>query len=212
MTGCEDTPARVGLFGGTFDPIHTGHLEIARAARDGHDLDRVILIPARQQPIKASGPVASGEHRLAMIEAAIREEPGFTASDCELRRPGKSFTIDTVRAFRDDLGPTVRLFFILGSDSLPELRYWRQLERLVTLCTLVVAARPGWPLDELDKLAGVLSDEDVATLKAAMVRTTASGASSTEVRNRLAGFEAIDGLVPGPVAQYIAENKLYRSR
>ena len=206
-----DRCERVGIFGGSFDPIHNGHLDVADAALKRHRLDRVIFVPARQQPHKRSAPAASGEHRLAMVELAIRDEPLFSASDCELKRPGRSFTIDTIREFRDQFGPRAEIFFIVGSDSVSELPAWKSLRRLAELCTFVVAARPGWPLDELDKLSDHLPAERVAAIKDAAIDSTANRVSATEIRALVASGDPIAGLVPEPVAAYITRNKLYRA-
>jgi len=202
---------RVGVFGGSFDPIHHGHLEIARAARDRHDLDRLIFVPAYQQPHKRALPRASGADRVAMIRLATQGEGAFGVSDCELRREGTSFTIDTMRSFRQELGPEAKLFFVVGADSVPELPAWRKLEELSELCLFVVAARPGWSLDGLDVLAERLPRERVEAIKQAAIRTTANPASSTEIRERIASGRPIDGLTPDAVIEHINENKLYRA-
>jgi len=204
------TPRRVAVFGGTFDPIHNGHLTVAEAAAAQHRLDTVIFVPARRPPHKASEPSAPAEHRLAMIRLAVEGRPGFEVSDCELTRPGTSYTVDTMRRFRRRLPPGTRLYFIAGSDSVPELPAWRDLAGLTELCTLVVAARPGRPLEELDALLEHLPEERVAAIKAAAVATTASPVSATEVRRRLAAGRPVAELVPDAVARYIAENKLYK--
>ena len=200
---------RVGIFGGTFDPIHLGHLQVAQAARDQHRLARVILVPARCQPMKPSAPDASGRHRVAMIELAIEGQPALSVSDCELDRPGKSFTIDTILEFRAELGPDTELFFILGSDSIRDLPKWHEVERLAELCTLIVAARPGWPMDALDALEGQLTAERIAAMKTDAVRCTANAAAASEIRRRVAEDEPVDDLVPAAVAAYVAKNKLY---
>ncbi len=209
MAERRSSAGRVGIFGGTFDPIHLGHLEIASAAASRHQLDRVIFVPARQQPIKPASPAASGDHRLAMIRLAVGEDPTFEASECELRRQGPSYTVDTIRAFREEFGPEADLFFILGSDSVRELPRWRDLEGLADMCTLAVAARPGWPCDALDTLTGRLGAERVDAIKAAALQTTACDIASTTVRERLARGGRIDELVPPAVAEYIEQNKLY---
>jgi len=200
---------RVGIFGGTFDPIHVGHLQIAEAAREQHRLDRVVFVPARRQPMKASAPIASGEQRVAMVELAIEDRPAFAVSGCELARAGKSYTIDTIRDFGKTLGAAVELFFILGSDSVRDLPNWLDLPGLVERCTLVVAARPGWPLDALDALEGQVPADQLAVMKAAVIHSTASAVSSSDIREQIAAGEPVDGLVPPAVSAYAAQNKLY---
>ena len=200
---------RIGVFGGSFDPVHDGHLEVAGAVLRRRGLDRVVFVPTLLQPIKSARPVASGEHRLAMIRLAIQDTPAFEVSDTELRRPGKSFTIETIQEFRRKLGPRPELFFIVGSDSVAELPRWKNIEALTGLCSIIVAARPGWPLDALDTLAVRLSPDRVETMKNLAVRTTDNAVSSTQVRNRLAAGQSVENLVPSAVADYIARNKLY---
>jgi len=201
-----DAP-RVGLFGGSFDPVHNGHLEIADAARRQHRLDRVVFVPARHQPHKADPPQASGEQRLAMLRLAVRDRAGFDVSDCELVRSGRSYSIDTVRAFRAELGPATHLFFIIGSDSLGELPAWKGFGELGGLCTFLVASRPGFPFGEL---TGGLPAEQVTELRRHAIRDTGNPVSATDVRRRAAEGRPLTELVPASVAAYIAENKLYR--
>ncbi|MFO7900394.1 MAG: nicotinate-nucleotide adenylyltransferase [Planctomycetota bacterium] len=210
MSASERGAKRVAVFGGSFDPIHNGHVEVAEAARATNDLDRVVFVPVYQQPHRPDPPVAPGRDRLRMIELAVEDRPGFEASDCELRRGETSYTVDTMAAFRRRLGPETALFFIVGSDSIRELPAWKDLPRLARLCTFIVAARPGWPIDRLDDLAEHLPDEYVRSMKSAAVRTTGSRASSSEVRERRARGASIAGLVPEPVRAYIRQNKLYR--
>jgi len=209
MSNNKKSDEQVGVFGGSFDPVHNGHLEVAAAVLRRRGLDRVVFVPALRQPIKSERPVASGEHRLAMIRLAVQDAPAFDASDIELKRPGKSFTIDTIRELRRTLGPRPDLFFIIGSDSVAELPRWKNVEELATLCSIIVAARPGWPLDALDALAVRLPPDRVETIKNLAVRTTHNDVSSTEIRKLLAAGRSVEGLVPRCVADYIARNKLY---
>lgn len=211
MSNSEPMDKRIGVFGGSFDPVQNGHLQVAEAVSRQRDLDRVVFVPALLQPIKSERPLAPGEHRLAMIRLAIHDAPAFEVSDTELRRPGKSFTIDTIQEFRRKLGPRPELFFIIGSDSVAELPRWKNVEKLADLCSIIVAARPGWPLDALDALAARLPPDRVETMKSLAVRTTKNTVSSTEVRKRLAAGESVEHLVPKAVADYIARNKLYSS-
>ena len=200
---------RIGIFGGSFDPVHNGHLEIAEAALRKHKLDRVIFVPARLQPHKPNEPHASGEQRLEMIKLAIADNPKFEASDCELRRPGKSYTIDTVKDFRSSLGADAELFLIIGSDGLRDFARWHGVQELVGLCRIIVAARPNEPLGQMDSLCAVLPADRLAELNELSMPTTANPVSATEVRRRCAAGESIAGLVPARVEDYIARNRLY---
>ncbi len=205
----EKAPRRVAIFGGSFDPVHNGHLEIAAAALRQHQLERVVFVPARHQPHRTGAPRAPGAHRLAMLRLATMDRPEYEVSDCELKRPGKSFSVDTVRMMRSQLGPGVELYFLIGADSLHGLAKWKHIATLAKLCRFIVAARPGFPLDALDALRDILPEDCVAAMWAGAVRTTANITSSTEIRRRVAAEQPLHGLVPPAVAAYIAQNKLY---
>ena len=209
MTATHLRAERVGIFGGTFDPLHNGHLRIAAAVLKQHRLDRIIFVPARVQPHKTAPPRAPGRHSLAMIRLSIRDNPHFSVSDCELRRPGVSFTIDTIRQLRRRFRGNADLYFIVGSDTVPELPRWRNVKELTRLCTIIIAARPDWPIEALDALAGRLPPNHLARIRELAVRTTANPISSTDIRERLAQGRPIRRLVPLPVADYIARHKLY---
>ena len=199
----------IGIFGGSFDPVHNGHLEIADAALRQHKLGRVVFVPARLQPHKSAEPHASGGQRLEMVRLAIRGNPKFGASDCELKRCGKSYTIDTVKEFRTTLGPGAELFLIIGSDCLRDFARWYCVKELVSLCDIIVAARPDEPLGDIDSLRDSLPSRAVETMKSLVISTTANAASATEIRRRLRNRDAIDKLVPPMVEEYIARNNLY---
>ena len=132
---------RLGVFGGTFDPVHVGHLAIARAALEAVPLDRVLFVPARRSPLKERGPFASEADRLAMLETAIADEPRFSLSHAELEREGPSYTVETLERLAGD----DELFLILGSDALADFPRWKDPERIARLVTLLVADRPGAP-------------------------------------------------------------------
>ncbi len=185
--------ARVGVFGGTFDPVHIGHLAIALAALDSVPLDRVIFVPARRSPLKDRDPVASARERVAMLEAAIADEPRFQVSMVELERDGPSYTIDTLESLRRE----GELFLILGSDALAGLPRWRTPERIRELATILVAARPGAP--EPDPLHGGRAF-DAPRLDI----------SARELRARAARGMSLRYLVPDAVWRHIERTGLYR--
>ena len=133
---------KIGILGGTFDPIHFGHLAIAEEALNRLDLDRVILIPAGRPWLKSDQLVTSAAHRLAMVRLAIQNRPGLEVSTIEVDRPGPTYTVDTLVELRRELGSGVELYLILGMDSVRELRRWRDPERLFGMCTVVAVSRP----------------------------------------------------------------------
>ena len=182
---------RVGVFGGTFDPVHVGHLAIANAALEDLPLDRVIFVPARHSPLKNDGPVASARDRLAMLEASIAGEPRFAVSSIELDRQGPSYTVETLAALR----PEGELFLILGSDAFADFTRWKEPERIRGLATVVVAARPHSP--------GV--PKDIRSLDAPLLDI-----SSRELRARAARGRSLRYLVVEAALRYITRHQLYR--
>lgn len=189
----EALKARVGVFGGTFDPVHVGHLAIALAALESVPLDRVLFVPARRSPLKDRDPLASVADRVAMLEAAIAGEPRFALSRVELERDGVSYTVDTLEALRSQ----GELFLILGSDALVDLARWRAPERIRELATILVAARPGAPEpDPMHRARGL----DAPQLDI----------SSRELRARAARGMSLRYLVPDTVWEHIKRRGLYR--
>ena len=199
---------RIGILGGTFDPIHLGHLAIAEAARDRLDLDRVILIPAGRPWLKSDQQVSAPEHRLAMARLAIQDKPGLEVSSIEIDRPGPTYTVDTLAQLRAELGSGVELYLILGMDSVRELRRWRYPERLFDLCTIVAVSRP----DSIDVSPSDIEHEfPTARGRARMVRGPMLDISATDIRTRVAEGRSISDKVPPSVERYIREHRLYLS-
>ncbi len=184
---------RIGVFGGTFDPVHVGHLAIAQAALETAGLDRVVFVPARRSPLKDSEPVAGEADRLAMLVLATKDEPRFSVSSVELDREGPSYTVDTLEALR----PTGDLFLILGSDALADLAKWRSPERIKELASLLVARRPGAP--EPDAASGARAFD-----------APCLDISSRELRARASRGLSLRYLVPDEVWRHIASGGLYR--
>jgi len=203
---------RIGLYGGSFNPIHHGHLIVARAVAEGLDLDRVIFLPSNRPPHKQARALLNAEHRAEMVRLAIKDEILFEFSDFDLVRDGPSYTIDTVTHFRTQLGPDVDLHWIIGADSLAELTTWRRVGDLVDSCRIVTAARPGsdgkinW-----DQLRSALSETQLAALRSGVVETPLIDISSTDIRRRVRDGRSIRALVPDPVRCYIDEHELYRT-
>ena len=188
---------RVGVFGGSFDPVHTGHLKLARAAAQQLRLDQVRFVPASLQPLKRQGPQAGPEDRVAMLRLAISGEPGFVLDGRELSRPGPSFTVDTLREITTE-HPDDRLFLILGADAVREFPRWRAADEVAKLAGVVVIPRPGSETRDLPAGATVL---DIAPMD-----VSASG-----VRAAVRRGVSIDTMVPAGVAQYIHDHGLYRT-
>ena len=197
---------RIGIFGGSFDPVHAGHLALARRALEAVPLDRVLFAPAADSPFKVGRMNAPAEDRLAMLELAIAGEPRFGICRADLDRGGVSYTVDLVADVRA-AHPDAELFFLLGADSLAGLHRWRRAAELVAMCRFVGFGRPGFRLDP-DALG--FDPATNARLAADFVPDFAEPASSTEVRARLAAGEDVSSLLPSPVAAYIRDRGLYR--
>ena len=201
-----ERPSRIGILGGTFDPIHLGHPAIAEESRDRLALDRVILIPAGRPWLKSGQQVSAPGHRLAMTRLAVQDRPDLEVSAIEIDRPGSTYTIDTLADLREELGGGVELYLILGMDSVGELRRWRHPERLFERCTVVAVSRP--------------DSRDVSPAEIERSFTTAHGRirtirgpmlqiSATDIRLRVAEGRSISDSVPSSVERYIREHKLY---
>ncbi len=202
---------RIGLYGGSFDPIHFGHLISARSIAEQLALSRIVLIPSARPPHKRCGTVADSKERLAMAELAVQGDALFEVTDVELCRDGPSYTFDTVTQFRAGLGPSDELFWIIGADSLPELPTWYRISELATAVTIVTAARPGWRGGDASLLAAAVGPEMAQTLVANCHETPEIAISSTDIRRRVAEARSIRFLTPDAVVSYIESQGLYRS-
>jgi nicotinate-nucleotide adenylyltransferase len=202
---------RVGVLGGTFDPIHIGHLVAAEEVRVQLRLDRVVFVPAGLPPHKLTDDVASVAHRLAMVNLAVASNPYFTVSHVDIDRFGPSYTVDTIELLRDEWGraaDNVELYFIMGSDSLADIPIWHKPERLIRLCRLAVVGRPGYQVDmeELERsLPGITS-------RVHCVNSPQLDISSTDIQRRVREGLPIKYQVPEAVEDYIYENELYTGR
>jgi nicotinate-nucleotide adenylyltransferase len=201
---------RIALFGGSFDPIHRGHIGVARAAAEQIRAEKVILIPAKCSPLKRLSPHASDEDRLNMVTLATADDEIFGVSDCELRRPAPSFTIDTVRLFQQDYGRDVAIHWLLGADSVKDLVHWYQIEELIDACNLTTMQRAGYPPPDFGRFEPLWGAQRVAKLKDNVVHTPLIDASSTEVRRRLTAHEDVSEMLHPHVIAYIREHRLYR--
>jgi len=215
------TVSRIGVLGGTFDPVHLGHLAAARSADQSLAFDRLLFMPSHAPPHRPDSPRASGYHRLQMTALAVAGVAGWEASDLELARGGASFTFDTLTTLRQG-EPGSQFFFITGADAFAEIASWRRYPELLELAHFVVIARAGTSFDRIRTGLPQLSSRMVAcdlaspaTCRAApfpsifLVNADTPDVSSTEVRRRAAAGEPLTGLVPDAVARYITEHRLY---
>jgi len=196
---------RVGVFGGTFDPIHIGHLVAAEETRVQLSLERVVFVPAGLPPHKLANHISPVEHRLAMVQLAIASNPYFTVSRVDIDRFGPCYTVDTMELLRDEWGPGTELYFIMGSDSLADILTWHKPERLIRLCRLAVVKRPGYDVDieELDRLLpGIAS-------RVRFINSPLIDVASCDIRRRVREGLSIKYQVPEAVEKYIYEHGLY---
>lgn len=199
---------RIGLLGGTFNPVHLGHLIAAQHAFEAFDLTRVLMIPCAMPPHKSAVSLLSGRHRQRMLELAVADDPRFAVNDIELRRGGTSYAVDTVRELAWS-EPGADLFFIIGSDTLRELHMWRDIYTLLRLCTFVTIGRPGAALDAMGPGELKLDPPWPDRLLQNAVCGRQVDISSSDIRHRAAEGLSIRYLVPGPVERYVLEHRLY---
>jgi nicotinate-nucleotide adenylyltransferase len=213
---------KIGLFGGTFDPIHWGHLRSAEEVREAFGLDRVVFIPAAVPPLKRKAGTAPARSRLKMVRAAVAGHPAFAVSDIELRRPGKSYSIDTLRYFAGKRRRTDALYFILGIDAFRDIGAWKNFAAIFPLAHFIITSRPG-SADLLE-----LGDIPVAARKSFcydskinvyrhkggtrlhFLKLTDLAISASEIRRRVKARKSIRYLVPPAVESYIRRRGLYR--
>jgi nicotinate-nucleotide adenylyltransferase len=198
---------RLGILGGTFDPIHFGHLDAVDAARRALHLDEVWLIPSSDPPHRPADPLASGFHRFALVTLAVQGDEALRASDLELTRTGPSYTADTLRAVARHGWRPSQIFFILGSDAFAEIATWREFPDVLDAANFVVIARPGTTLDAATARTPSLRGRVGTSILLVEARTR--DVSSSTIRARLAAGQPIGDLVPAAVARHIAAHHLY---
>lgn len=198
---------RIGVLGGTFNPIHNGHLEIAGAVRRTYGLDKVLFIPSGMPPHKTRTEVIDAEHRLSMVRCAIAGDPYFEVSEMEIDRSGYSYTVDTLGQLKGIYGPDCTVYFIIGADIIPELITWKEASRVFSLCEFIAVLRPGHLrkdfIEEIERLR--LDYKAVINTADAQMPDI----SSTRIRELVKGCKPVTGLVPDCVEKYIIKNKLY---
>ncbi|MFP4166860.1 MAG: nicotinate-nucleotide adenylyltransferase [Opitutales bacterium] len=196
----KEKKGAVALFGGAFDPVHVGHVNIAQHVLELPGMKEVVFIPSARSPLKRHGPLAGDSERFRMLELALSGQIGCRVDDCELKRGGLSHTVDTVRLFREQR-PDARLHWVLGADQFEQLDRWHRIETLAGWVTFLVVARPGYRL----------GDPPVEGISCKRVEVPPMAASSTEIRERRSRNKSIHGLVPDAVEAFILEKNLYGS-
>jgi len=196
----------IGVMGGTFDPIHNGHLVVAEETRVRLNLAEILFVPAGQPWLKTNRAILAAEHRMQMVRLAIAAKPYFKLSAVEIERTGPSYTVDTMAELQSQFGAGNKLFFILGWDNLAELPQWHEPSRLITMCYLVAVPRPGYPPPDLDSLEAIIPG---LTQRVTLFDNPQIDISASVIRDRVARGLSIRHLVPEPVERYIREQRLY---
>ena len=187
---------KIGILGGTFNPIHIGHLILAEEAREKLSLDKIIFVPAFLPPHKDNSDIAPATRRYTMVKIATKGNKYFTVSDVEIKRDGRSYTIDTIREF-NKLYPNDELYFIIGSDLLNYLAEWKDLNEIIKIVKFIAAVRPGYPLEKLPSYISTIA-------------TRAVDISGFEIRQRAKEKKSFRYLVPEGVYKYIIKNRMYK--
>ncbi|WP_147871400.1 nicotinate (nicotinamide) nucleotide adenylyltransferase [Stieleria maiorica] len=200
---------RIGVFGGSFDPVHVGHLWIAETATEALDLDRLLWIPTATQPLKPDGPVASDDQRVEMLRLAIAGRPGHEVDTRELHRAGVSYTVDTIAELQQE-HPGAEMYLIIGSDSLASMRRWHQPEALLSRVSLAVVQRGGEEQIDFSVLKGLVSEDRIERFRGCVINMPVIEISSSEIRSRAGQGSSIRHRVPRSVEAYIQANGVYR--
>ena len=198
---------RLGIFGGSFDPVHNGHLGLARACQQQAALDEVWFLPTAIQPLKRQGPRATNDQRVEMLRLATADCNSWRVCTLEVDRGGFSYTVDTLRQLCEEL-PEAALFFLIGSDAIRDVPRWKEPREIFRLATPLVVHRAGEPEPDLPSLLSLCSDET----QPQVVEMQPVDISSSEIRRRIAAGESIDHAVPSIVTAYISEHGLYRRK
>jgi len=196
---------KICIFGGTFNPVHNGHLIMAQMALDKFRLDRMVFIPCYLPPHKGSREIAPAKDRLAMLRLAVQGNPRFSISDIEIRRGGRSYSIDTVKELRERAKPADRFYFLIGSDSLRDFHSWVAADELLGLCDFIVVERPGLAVAQIFRNSPRKKKQFTKIVSEFPV-----GISSSEIRRRARTGKPVRFLVPDRVERYITQKGLYR--
>ena len=198
---------RIGILGGTFDPVHIAHLIIAEEARTHVPMQKVVFVPTGQPWLKSDGQITAGSLRLEMVRLAVADNPAFDSSAIEIDRPGLTYSVDTLEELVEQWGPDVEINFIIGVDSLLSLPRWKDPERFLDLCTLTAITRPGYSSDALEE---VKRRFPALERKLGLIEGPLIDISGTEIRRRVALGLSVKYLVPPKVESFITEQGLYK--
>lgn len=202
---------RIALFGGTFDPIHLGHTGVAAEAVKHIGAEKIVFIPAKRSPLKGLFPAAGHNDRFEMIALAIADKKGFELSECELKKPAPSYTLETVRQFQADYGSNTSIYWLVGADSIDDLAYWYKIVELIDECHLSAMYRAGCDPPNFAKFEPIWGRQRVEKLQGNVIQAPLIDISSTEIRNRLAAGRDVTDMLHPAVADYIRERGLYQS-
>jgi nicotinate-nucleotide adenylyltransferase len=206
VVGDREGKMKIGVLGGTFDPVHLGHITMAEEVRKALGLEEILLVPAGEPVSKKALRITPASHRLEMLRLAAADKPHLKVSTIEMERPGPSYTADTLAELKNKYGDKAEIYFILGWDSLSQLPEWREPGRIIGMCHLVAVPRPGFPGPDLDALERALPG---ISGKVVLMDKPRLDISASAVREMAARSESIERLVPAPVAAYIRKNRLY---
>jgi len=201
---------KTALFGGTFDPIHLGHTEVASYAAEKIGAEKTIFVPAKHSPLKVLSPAASDRDRFEMIKLAIAGKSDFEVSDYELSKEGNNYTIETVRHFKEDCGRDAEIYWLMGADTIDELVRWRRIVELIDECNLCAMYRAGCEKPDFTRFGKVWGAERVEKLQTNIIETPLIDISSSEIRSRIAAGEDVSDMVCPAVAEYIKKHGLYK--
>lgn len=213
---------RAAIYGGTFDPVHNGHLEVARGVRQLFELDEVIFVPACIPPHKKGERISSAFHRFAMLALATQNDQGLRISTIELDQPDRPYAVETVERLQTQLGATRRLFFLIGADSWAEIQTWYEWQRLLRLCDVIVVTRPGYRINEIagatvvetrgmgrEEISGILLEDKEPRVFFSDAAAVDVSATVIRAETRSQNREALGKMLPATVADFILKYKLY---
>jgi len=202
---------KIALFGGTFDPVHLGHITVAISAAESINAEKVIFIPAKHSALKEIPPVATHADRLEMLSLAIAKQEHFELSDYELKKTSPSYTLDTIRYFKTKYSHDFLIHWLVGADSVDDLPLWHKITKLIDECNLCVMLRADCAKPDFSKFTNLWGRERIEKLQNNIIQTPLINISSTEIRQKITAGKDVNDMLSGEVAQYIKRKGLYKS-